>query len=73
MKNWSFLIILVFVSPLLAQEKSVNPGINKSFQNPNVDDFVGRFEREGRDAFDHRHEILKACSIKPGMTVADIG
>ena len=32
---------------LAAQEKSVNPGINESFQNPDVDSFVERFEREG--------------------------
>ena len=72
MKNWLF-VILLFGLPLSAQEKSVNPGINKSFQNPDVEEFIGRFEREGRDAFDHRHEILKACGIKPGMAVADIG
>lgn len=73
MKNWFFLILLLFGTSLSAQDKSVNPGINQSFQNPNVEDFVGRFEREGRDAFDHRHEILKSCRIKPGMVVADIG
>lgn len=56
-----------------AQQKSVNPGINSRFENPNVDTFVGMFEREGRDAFDHRDEIVKECRIAPGMTVADIG
>ncbi len=73
MKNWLVLILLIAAGHLSAQEKSVNPGINKSFQNPNVEDFVGRFEREGRDAYDHREEILKACKIRPGMAVADIG
>ena len=56
-----------------AQKESVNPGINKRFENPNVKAFTGIFEREGRDAFDHRHEIIKQCEIRPGMTVADIG
>lgn len=56
-----------------AQDKSVKPGINKSFENPDVEEFVGKFEGEGRDAFDHRHEILKACQLKPGMVVADVG
>jgi ubiquinone/menaquinone biosynthesis C-methylase UbiE len=56
-----------------AQKESVNPGINKQFQNPNPTEFVERLEREGRDSFDHRHEIVKECQIKPGMTVADIG
>lgn len=73
MKKWFFLVLFLFGPTISAQEKSVNPGINKSFQNPKVEDFIGRFEREGRDAFDHRHEILKVCRIKPGMAVADVG
>jgi len=67
------LLVLVTATRLPAQEKSVKPGINQAFENPDVADFVGRFEREGRDAYDHRHEILKACNLKPGMIVADIG
>jgi SAM-dependent methyltransferase len=61
------------VVPATAQKKSVNPGINKRFDSPNVAAFVGIFEREGRDAFDHRQEIVRECGIKPGMTVGDIG
>jgi ubiquinone/menaquinone biosynthesis C-methylase UbiE len=56
-----------------SQEKSVNPGINKSFDSPNVPEFVERFEKEGRDAFDHRKEIVAALGLKPGMAVADVG
>lgn len=58
---------------VFAQEKSVKPGINKSFKNPNVQTFIGRFERDGRDAYDHRKQIMKACGFEPGMTVADVG
>ncbi len=58
---------------LAAQEKSVNPGINKQFENPAAADFVPRFERDGRDPYDHRFEIVKAVGLKPGMIVADIG
>ena len=62
------------VSPgLLAQEKSVRPGINKSFEKPDVAQFVERFEREGREVYDHRVEIIAACNLKPGMIVADVG
>jgi predicted methyltransferase len=57
----------------VAQTQSVRPGINKPFETPNVKTYTGIFEREGRDAFDHRHEILKECQITPGMTMADIG
>ncbi len=60
-------------STAAAQKESVNPGINKRFENPNVKAFTGIFEREGRDAFDHRHEIVKECKIQPGMAVADVG
>jgi len=59
--------------PLRAQEKSVRPGINKQFENPNVQEFIGKFERDGREPFDHRQQIVEACHIRPGMVVADIG
>jgi ubiquinone/menaquinone biosynthesis C-methylase UbiE len=66
-------LILLSTSQLAAQQKSVNPGINKSFETPVVSEFVERFEREGRDAFDHRKEIVATLGLKPGMAVADIG
>lgn len=56
-----------------AQEKSVNPGINNSFQNPDVAQFVERFEREGREVFDQRQKIVAAVGLRQGMAVADIG
>ena len=68
-----FALTILSSTILFAQDKSVNPGINKSFKNPDVEQFIGRFENEGRDAFDHRTEIVKAIGLKPGMTVADIG
>jgi predicted methyltransferase len=65
--------LLLLALPAGAQDKSVNPGINKQFENPKVEEFVGRFERDGRDPYDHRHEVIKAIGQKPGMAVADIG
>jgi ubiquinone/menaquinone biosynthesis C-methylase UbiE len=56
-----------------AQEKSVRRGINDPFLDPNVGEFVEKFEREGREIFDKREEIVAACGIKPGMAVADVG
>src|SRR5262245_8365352 len=67
-----FVLLLVFRSAG-AQEQSVRPGINKQFENPNVEEFVGRFERDGRDPYDHRQDVVKAIGLKPGMVVADIG
>jgi len=60
-------------SSLFAQEKSVRPGINDSFRDPDVREFVERFEVESREVFNRREEILKACEIQLGQTVADIG
>jgi predicted methyltransferase len=65
--------LLLTSFPLLAQEKSVTPGINKSFESPNVPEFVERFEKEGRDVFDHRKAVAAALGLKKGMSVADIG
>ena len=58
---------------LFAQEQSVRPGINDSFRSPDVKEFVGKFEVESREVFSRRKEIVAACEIKPGQTVADIG
>lgn len=56
-----------------AQKKSVNPGINKPFENPDVAAFKKRWEREGRTVYDKRFEVVKKLGLKPGMVVADIG
>jgi ubiquinone/menaquinone biosynthesis C-methylase UbiE/intracellular sulfur oxidation DsrE/DsrF family protein len=66
-------VVLLVVSTLSAQEQSVRPGINDSFRDPNVKDFVGRFEVESREVFASRKQIVAACKIEPGQTVADIG
>jgi len=67
------LATIALATPSAAQKKSVRPGINKSFKNPNVKTFIGRFEKDGREAYDRRREIIKACKLKPGMAVADVG
>ena len=59
--------------PALAQDKSVRPGINKPFENPDVKEYVGKFEVESREVYARRKEIVAACGLKPGMTVADVG
>ncbi len=67
---------LLLVTPLgiaTAQEKSVRPGINDPFQNPDVKKFEGTFEGESREVFAKRKEIVAAVGLKPGESVADIG
>ncbi len=76
LKNVLMLVALaVMLGPaaLKAQDKSVAPGINKPFQKPDVGEFQGKFEKEGREAFDHRDKIIEACQVRTGMTVADVG
>jgi ubiquinone/menaquinone biosynthesis C-methylase UbiE len=67
------LAILSFIQLVTAQEKSVRPGINKPFENPDVPEYIGKFETESREIFVQRKEIVAACELKPGMSVADVG
>ncbi|WP_373652502.1 methyltransferase domain-containing protein [Schlesneria sp. DSM 10557] len=70
----TLLLLVLFVSGVSSgQEKSVKPGINDTFRNPKPEEFVERFEIESREVFQQRENILEACQIKPGQTVADIG
>jgi predicted methyltransferase len=66
-------IFLFSVTLLHAQEESVNPGINKTYQPPDIADSIERLESNGRDVFDHRNEIVAALGLTSGMTVADVG
>lgn len=56
-------------------EGSVKPGVNAEFLKPElpVNQWVERFEREGREIYDHREAIVRAIGLRPGMRVADIG
>lgn len=58
-----------------ADQQSVRPGINAEYLKPdlNVSNWVERFEKEGREIYDHRTQILAAARIRPGASVADIG
>jgi len=66
-------LIVLMGANIQAQEKSVAPEINKAFRKPDITDFQGKFEKEGREAFEHRDEIVKACNLREGMQVADVG
>ena len=50
-------------------------GINDRFVDPKLDvkEWVERFEGESREVFVGRREVLRACEIKPGQVVADVG
>jgi len=66
-------VVVLMGANIQAQEKSVAPEINKAFRKPDIADFQGKFEKEGREAFEHREAIVKACQIREGMQVADVG
>ena len=57
------------------KEASVKPGINKGFKDPDldVDKMVERFELESREVYVARQEVVTACAIEPGSSVADVG
>ncbi len=63
--------VLTFTA--LGQQTSVKPDINEPFENPDVDNYIERFERDGREVFDKREEIVQACFLREGMDVADVG
>ena len=66
-------LLLVPLAPVSAQEKSVKPGINDPFKNPDVEKYKGTFEGESREVYVNREKIVAACGVKPGMVVADVG
>ncbi len=66
-------ISLLTLVSTTAQERSVRPGINKPFENPVPKDFLDKFEGESREIAAQAKEIVAACKLKPGMTVADVG
>lgn len=57
----------------VAQEKSVRPGINDSFRDANLSEYIEKFEIESREVFSKRAEIVAACKIDKGASVADVG
>jgi len=54
---------------------TVPDGINDQFKAAelNVDEWLERFEVESREVYGAREEVLKACEIKPGDRIADVG
>ncbi len=56
-----------------ADEQSVRPGINASYESPDVEIWVERFESESREIAQHRYRIVESAGVAPGMVVADVG
>jgi ubiquinone/menaquinone biosynthesis C-methylase UbiE len=54
-------------------EQNVNPGINRGYENPNVTQWRGVFERDGREVWDRRDDIVRHLRLRPGQHIADVG
>ncbi len=66
-------VVLVFTSAPFAQERSVRPGVNSYYMDPEWEHWVRQFESRGREVFDLRMQIVAASNVRSGMHVADIG
>lgn len=56
-----------------AREQSVKPGINEPYREPDVEQWVERFEGESREIFRERERIVADLGLRPGDDVADVG
>ncbi len=68
-----FTLLTCLAGVVGAQERSLSPGINRNYQNPDYAQWQAAFESEGREIFEQRHAIVDALKIKPGTVVADVG
>jgi len=66
-------VLIAIPATITAQEQSVKPGINDSFNDPDVDSLVSRMESEDRAIYKYRHAIVAALGLEPGMDAADVG
>jgi len=75
MKYFLSAVLLVLCELAIANiaEQNTNPEINRHYQGAKFQDWVGVFERGGREVYDKRHDVVQALNLKPGMNIADIG
>ncbi len=56
-----------------ASETSVKPGINDGYKDPDVDQWISRFERPEREIYAQRELIVADVGVAAGSAVADVG
>lgn len=66
-------VIVALPLSVYAQEESVKPGINKSFEDPDVERYIKMFEGDGRAIYSNRNKIVEVLELEPGDDVGDIG
>lgn len=67
------LLLLALLAAPLGAEQNAYPGINRPYADPNVTQWRGVFERDGREIWDRRDDIIAQLRLQPGQRVADIG
>ena len=73
-RSWSLGLLLVAVCATAAvAEQNVKPGINSHYADPDVAQWRRVFEREGREVWDRRGDIIRYLRLRPGQLVADVG
>jgi len=68
-----FLVVVDGIQAVHAQQQSLKPGINDGYKQTDIDRSIQRFEDPKRDVVRKLDEIVAACGLEPGMTVADVG
>lgn len=64
----------ITASPPAEPAQSAAPGVNEPYRaRPRARYWANRLEREGREVYRHRREIVAALRLRPGMVVADVG
>ena len=67
------LLLLCELAHANVDEQNVNPDINRHYQGAVFQEWIGVFERPGREVYDQRAEVVKALQLRSGMDIADIG
>jgi ubiquinone/menaquinone biosynthesis C-methylase UbiE len=67
------IVALATAASAVVQAQDRPSEINKPFQNPDVAEYIKRFESESREIYVQRTAIAEAVGVKPGMAVADVG
>lgn len=69
----SIALATVFVFSQATEEKSVKPGINDTWKNPDLAPLVDILESESREIYTQRADLAALVGPVKGATVADIG
>lgn len=69
----ALLLLLLAPAALPVEAPGARPEINVPYESPDFEQWVGVFERSGREVYDRRHQIVEATGVWRGAAVADIG